>query len=99
MDKNRHWHWMGVMFFLIAAHLFSARYITGVIYLSLVYRGGDESTLASSLAFAGSPLMIWSVVCFLLGIACFVLPGWKKWREHVRRAIEPAKGMENAEEE
>lgn len=71
---------VGAIFCLIAAILFSARYIAAAVFMSGV-SSWDEALFAVGLKYIGSPLLTLSIVSFIIGI------GYLVWAEVSEKKI------------
>ena len=65
----------GVVFCLIAALLFSARYITAAIFMNNV-----SELFASGLRYQGNALLVLSVISLLAGVAYLVWAEIEEWK-------------------
>lgn len=71
---------VGAIFCLIAAILFSARYIAAAIFMSGV-SSWDKALFTVGLEYVGSPLVTLSIVSFIIGI------GYLVWAEVSEKKI------------
>lgn len=62
----------GVMFCLIAAILYSVRYVSAAVFMSGV-SSWDRGLFAAGLEYVGSPLRTLSIISLLVGVAYLVL--------------------------
>jgi hypothetical protein len=68
---------VGAIFCLVAAILFSTRYIAAVLFMSNVTSWNSE-LFASGLECVGSPLLVLSIISVLIGFGYLV---WADYRE------------------
>lgn len=71
---------VGAIFCLIAAILFSARYIVAAIFMSGA-SSWDDALFAAGLKYVGSPLLALSSISFIIGI------GYLLWAEILEKKI------------
>ncbi len=69
----------GVLFCLIAAILFSARYISAAIFMSGVVSWSNDLFL-SSLEYIGYPLLSLSTLSLIVGVAYLIWAEWEEWK-------------------
>ena len=69
----------GVLFCLIAAILFSARYISAAIFMSGVVSWSKDLFL-SSLEYIGYPLLSLSTLSLIVGVAYLIWAEWEEWK-------------------
>ena len=58
----------GAIFCLIAAILFSARYVSAAIFMSNVI-SWDASLFEAGLEYVGNPLLVGSIISLIIGVA------------------------------